>query len=70
MPHLELTELVLAYCNFANNDQQHDIRVSHAFLVNNQFGMLLDISPNKFIKPLNESFHLLKYGLSIKILNY
>ena len=49
MPHLELTELVLAYCNFANNDQQHDIRVSHAFLVNNQFGMLLDISPKNFI---------------------
>ena len=49
IPDLEITELVLVYCNTANNDQQHEIRVSHTFLLNNQFGKLLDISPKNFI---------------------
>ena len=27
VPHLEITEVVLVQCNFANNDYKHDLRV-------------------------------------------
>ena len=26
-PHLEITEVVLVYCNIVNNNYQHDLRV-------------------------------------------
>ena len=64
VPHLEITEVVLAYCNIVNNDYQQDSRVLHPFVSNKSFGQLLDISPN-----FHQNFHILKYGLLIKILN-
>ena len=64
VPHLEITEVVLAYCNIVNNDYQQDSRVLHPFVSNKSFGQLLDISPN-----FQQNFHILKYGLLIKILN-
>ena len=43
VPHLEITEVVLVYCNFANEDYQQDSRVLHKFVPNKPFGQLLDI---------------------------
>ena len=44
LPHLEITEVVLVYCNTANNNHQQDSRVLHEFVPNKSFGQLLDIS--------------------------
>ena len=42
--NLEVTEVVLAHCNIANNDYQQDWRVLYTFVPNKSFGQLLDIS--------------------------
>ena len=70
MPHLEITEVVLIQCNIVNNDYQHDLRVLYTFIPKKYFGQLLDISLKKFTfsKHLIQNFHILKYGLQIKIL--
>ena len=44
VPHLEITEVVLVYCNIVNNDYQQDSRVLYTFLPNKPFGSLLEIS--------------------------
>ena len=49
VPHLEIMEVVLVHCNIVNNDYQQDLRVLYAFVPNNLFGQLLDISPKNFI---------------------
>ena len=49
LPHLEITEVVLAYCNIVNNDYQKDLGVLYMFLPNKSFGQLLDFSPKNFI---------------------
>ena len=58
VPHLEITEVVLAHCNIVNNDYQHDSRALHAFVHNKSFGQLLDVSPKMFIflKTFNSEF--------------
>ena len=73
VPHLEITEVVLIHCNIVNNDYQQDSRILYTFVPNKPFGQLLNISPKNFIflKTFNsENFHILKYGLLIKILNH
>ena len=45
IPHLEITEVVLVYCDIVNNDYQQDSRVLHTFVPNKSFGSLLEISP-------------------------
>ena len=47
--HLEITEVVLVYCNIVINDYQQDSRVLYTFVPNKSFGQLLDISPKYFI---------------------
>ena len=37
-PHLEITEVVLVYCNIVNNDYQHDSRTLYTFVPNKSFG--------------------------------
>ena len=49
VPHLEIVELVLVYCNLANNDYQRDSRILFTFVPNKPFGSLLDISPAKHV---------------------
>ena len=49
LPHLELIEVVLVYCNIVNNDYQQDSRVLYTFVPNKLFGQLLDTSPTTFI---------------------
>ena len=71
MPHLQITDVALVHCNTDNNDYQQDSRFLHAFIRNKSFGHLLDILSNffYFYNPLIASFHILMYGLLIKILN-
>ena len=49
MPHLEITEVVLAHCNIVNNGYQQDSRFLYAFIPNKLFGQLLNISSKNFI---------------------
>ena len=65
VPHLEITEAVLAHCNIVNNDYQQDLIVLYTFVPNKPFGSLLGISPanNIFLKRSTQNFKLLKYGL-------
>ena len=53
VPHLEITEVVLVYCNIVNNDYQQDSRVLHTF------GGLLDISLGNhiFLKTFNSEYN-------------
>ena len=66
VPHLEITEVVLVHCNIVNNNYQQK------FVPNKSIGQLLDIFPKNFIflKILTLNFHILKFGLLIKILNH
>ena len=70
MPQLEITEVVLVRCNIVSNDCQQGSRVLYTFVPNKSFGYLLDISAKSFNlqKLLIHNFHILKYGLLIKIL--
>ena len=58
MPRLQITEVLLIYCNILNNDYQQYLRVLHTFILNKSFGQLLNISPQSFIflKPFNSEF--------------
>ena len=44
VPHLQITEVVLIYCNIVNNDYHQDSRVLYTFVPNKPFGTLLEIS--------------------------
>ena len=55
VPHLEITEVILVYCNIVNNDYQQDSRVLYTFAPNKPFGSLLEISPTNHI--LLETFN-------------
>ena len=72
VPNLEIIGVVLIHCNIVNNDYQQGLRVLHTFIPNTSFDQLLYISPKKlfFKKRLVQNFHILKYGLVIKILNH
>ena len=58
VPQLEITKVVLAQCNFVNNDYWQDVRVLNIFIPNKLFGQLLNISPKNFIllKTFNSEF--------------
>ena len=62
VPHLEVVELVLVYCNLVNNDYQQDSRILYAFVPNKTFGSLLQISPTNhiFLKTFNSEFQEIK----------
>ena len=47
--HLDITEVVLVYCNLVNNDYQQDSRILYTFVPNKPFGILLEISPANHI---------------------
>ena len=46
MPKLGSTEVVLVYCNLANNNYQQVSKVSFIFVPSKQFGQLINIAPN------------------------
>ena len=58
VPHLEITEVVLVFCNIVNNDYQQGSRVLYTFILNKLFDQILDISPKNFIfsKTFNSEF--------------
>ena len=62
MSHLEITKIVLIYCNIANNNYQQNLRVLYTFVHNKSFGQLLDILPKNFIflKTFNSEFSYIK----------
>ena len=62
MPHFEISEVVLVYCNIINNDYQQDSRVLYTFVPNKSFGSLLEISPTNFIpfKTFNSEFQAIE----------
>ena len=45
VPQLEITEVVLVYCDIVNNDYQHDSIILYTFIPHKSFGQLLGISP-------------------------
>ena len=49
VPPLEVIELVLVHCNLANNDYQQDSRILYAFVPNDTFANLLEISPTNHV---------------------
>ena len=58
MPHLEITKVVLIFCNIVNNDYQQDSRVLYTFVCNTSSDQLLDVSSKDFIfsKVFNTEF--------------
>ena len=48
VPHFEVTEVLLVYCNITNNDHQEDSRVLYTFVPNKPVGSLLAISDGFF----------------------
>ena len=58
LPHLEITEVELIYCNILNNDCQQDSRVLYTIVPNKTFGSLLEIAPTNsiFLKTFNSEF--------------
>ena len=58
VPHLEITEVVLAHCNMMNNDYQQDSPVLYDFVPNKSFGSLRDISLSNhiFLKTFNSEY--------------
>ena len=65
VPYLEVNEVVLIHSNIVNNNYQQHSRVLYTFVPYNLFGLLLNISPQKF---MTQNFYILKYSLLIKIL--
>ena len=59
-PRLEITKVVLVYCNIVKNDYEQDSRVLYTFVPNMPFGQLLDISTKlfMFLKTLTQNFHI------------
>ena len=48
VPKLEFVEVVLVHCNLVKNDYQHASKVLFTFVLNKNFGKLLNISPHVF----------------------
>ena len=58
VPHLEIKEVVLIYCNIVNHDYQQDSTVLYTFVPNKPFGSLLEISQTNhlFLKIFNSEY--------------
>ena len=48
VPHLELTEVLLAHCNIVKNDYQEYSRVLHTFVPNKLFGSFKNFSKKSY----------------------
>ena len=66
VPHLEINELVLIYCNIFNNDYQQYSRVLCTFVPHKSFGQSLNISPKNFIflKTFNSEFSFIEVWIT------
>ena len=52
VPKLESAEVVLVHCNLVKNDYQHTSKVLFGFVLNKQFGLLINILPH-FLTMMN-----------------
>ena len=59
---LDITEVLLVYCNIVNNDCQQDLRVLYTFVPNIPFSSLLEISPENhiFLKTFKSEFQVIR----------
>ena len=46
VPKLKAVEVALVHCNLVKNDYQHSSKVLFSFVMNKQFGQVINISPN------------------------
>ena len=49
VPKLESVEVVLVHCNIVKNNYQHTSKVLFSFVLNKQFGPLINISPHSLM---------------------
>ena len=72
VPRLETVEVVLVHCNLVNNSYQQASKVLFTFVPNKQFNQLITITPHSptMLKQLMQNFHLLKFGLQIRIIDH
>ena len=68
VPRLEITKVVLVYCNIVNNEYQPNSRVLPTFVPNMLFGQLLDISSETFMfrKTFNSGFSCIEVWFTDK----
>ena len=69
IPYLEITEVILTYCNVVNSSYQQNSRYLYPFISSKSFGQLLDISPENliFLKTFDSEFS--DIGLSFTVQN-
>ena len=62
VPHLQITEVVLAYCDIVNNDYQQYSRALYTFVPNKPFDSWSEISPANhiFLKTFNSEYSEIK----------
>ena len=62
VPKLESVEVVLVHCNLVKNDYQHTSKVLFSFVLNKQFGQLINISPHSLtmMNTVNTEFYFAK----------
>ena len=69
VPYLEITEVVLVYCNDVSSDYLHDSKILCTFASNKLFGRLLDILPKYLIskKVFNSEFSYIELWFTDQI---
>ena len=71
MSRLEITEVVIIHCNIVKNNYQKISRVFIFFLIIHLGNYQIFHQGNLYAqKLLTQNFHILKYGLQVKILNH
>ena len=66
VPKLESVEVVLVHCNLVKNDYQHSSNVLFSFVLNKQFGQLINISQQSLImmNTVNTKFCFVEFRLT------
>ena len=69
VPKLESVEVVLVHCNLVKNDYQHISKVLFIFVLNKQFGQLINILPHSLtmMNTVNTEVSFLTFSLQIKL---
>ena len=62
VPKLESVEVFLVHYNLVKNDYQHTLKFLFSFVLNKQFGELINISPHSLtmMNTVNTEFSLVK----------